>query len=95
MLEVYLFTTKECQSSQMMADRTFEVVKNKFIDKIRLKGRIIELNYRLCAILKVSDAPTLYCVDTKERLIGLKSEQEIENWFNKQIELANGNNRIL
>lgn len=90
MLELYLFTTKDCHSSAIMTDRVFDIVKNKFLGQVRLRGKVVELNPRLCKELGVTDAPTLYCVETKEKLVGIYSVTYIENWILNQI-VENGN----
>lgn len=91
MLELYLFTTKDCRSSAVMTDRVFDIVNDKFLEQVRLRGKVIELNPRLCKELGVADAPTLYCVETKEKLVGIHSITHIENWILNQI-AKNGNN---
>lgn len=90
MLELYLFTTKECHSSAIMTDRVFDIVNDKFLGQVRLRGKVVELNPRLCKELGVTDAPTLYCVETKEKLVGIYSVTYIENWILNQI-VENGN----
>lgn len=90
MLELYLFTTKDCHSSAIMTDRVFDVVKDKFLEQVRLRGKVVELNPRLCKELGVTDAPTLYCVETKEKLIGVYSVDYIKSWIRNQI-IGNGN----
>lgn len=90
MLELYLFTTKDCHSSAIMTDRVFDVVNDKFLEQVRLRGKVVELNPRLCKELGVTDAPTLYCVDTKEKLVGVYSDTRIETWILNQI-VRNGN----
>lgn len=90
MLELYLFTTKDCHSSAIMTDRVFDIVKDKFLGQVRLRGKVVELNPRLCKELGVTDAPTLYCVETKEKLVGVYSVTYIENWILNQI-VENGN----
>lgn len=91
MLELYLFTTKDCRSSAVMTDRVFDIVNDKFLEQVRLRGKVVELNPRLCKELGVTDAPTLYCVETKEKLVGLYDIASIENWILNQIG-KNGNN---
>lgn len=90
MLELYLFTTKDCHSSAIMTDRVFDIVKDKFLEQVRLRGKVVELNPRLCKELGITDAPTLYCVETKEKLIGIHSGIDIRNWILNQIG-KNGN----
>lgn len=91
MLELYLFTTKDCRSSAIMTDRVFDIVNDKFLEQVRLRGKVVELNPRLCKELGVTDAPTLYCFETKEKLVGLYNVASIENWILNQIG-KNGNN---
>ena len=89
MLDLILFTTKGCISSETMADKVSQVVNDEFFEQVSLKGKVIELNPRLCKEVGGTDAPTLYCKQTKERLEGVHSFINISNWINKQL-IQNG-----
>lgn len=89
MLDLILFTTKGCISSETMADKVSQVVNDEFLEQVSLKGKVMELNPRLCKEVGVADAPTLYCKQTKERLEGVHSFVKISSWINEQI-IKNG-----
>lgn len=84
MLDLILFTTKGCISSETMADKVTQVVNDEFLEQVSLRGKVIELNPRLCKEVGVTDAPTLYCKQTKERLEGVHSFAKISTWIIKQ-----------
>ena len=85
MLDLILFTTKGCISSETMADKVTQVVNDEFLEQVSLRGKVIELNPRLCKEVGVTDAPTLYCKQTKERLEGVHSFVNISTWIAKQL----------
>lgn len=85
MLDLILFTTKGCLSSEIMADKVSQVVNDEFLEQVSLRGRVIELNPRLCKEVGVTDAPTLYCKQTKEKLEGVHSFTRISTWIAKQL----------
>ena len=69
MLEILLFVTKGCTSSQYMEERVEQAILDLDVaDKVRVDIVYIEGNKKLAKQYDVTDAPALICCNTKDEL---------------------------